>query len=80
MSPRFEGIVEELPLVVYVDALDAESSAVYVSPTIVELTGWQPADFYEDRGLYTRLVHPDDREAFRAAVARRNAEGVPAGG
>jgi PAS domain S-box-containing protein len=76
----FRQVVEHLPLVPYVDRLDARSSVVYIGPQIEELTGYASEAFHGDPELFLRLVHPDDRELYLALVARRNREGVPASG
>ena len=39
---RFQTLVEQLPIAVYVDRLDEISSAVYLSRQIEELTGLPP--------------------------------------
>jgi PAS domain S-box-containing protein len=76
----FRSLVEQLPLVVYVDRLDDISSSIYISPQIEELTGYPAEEFENDTGLFTQLVHPEDRERYLGLVQRRNRESVPASG
>ena len=72
---RFQPIVEQLPLVVYVDQLDERSSALYVSPMIERLLGYTAEEWLADPDLFVRCVHPDDRERVLVDVARRNESG-----
>ena len=77
---RFQDLVEQLPLVVYVDRLDQISSAAYMSPQIEELTGYPREAFTADQELFLRLVHPDDRDRYLRMVEARNRDAVPASG
>jgi PAS domain S-box-containing protein len=79
-SVLFRTLVEQLPIVVYVDRLDETSSPIYLSPQIEELTGYPAEAFERDSGLYIRLVHPDDRDRYLKLIERRNRDAVPASG
>ena len=72
----FQELVERLPLVVYVDKLDAKSSALYVSPQIANLLGYTQEEWLADPDLFRDCLHPDDRERVMADVASRNATGA----
>jgi diguanylate cyclase (GGDEF)-like protein/PAS domain S-box-containing protein len=58
---RYRTLVEQLPLVVYIDALDALSSNLYTSPQVEPLLGYAPEEWRDDPELFVRLLHPDDR-------------------
>jgi diguanylate cyclase (GGDEF)-like protein/PAS domain S-box-containing protein len=64
---RYRTLVEQLPLVIYVDAIDAVSSNLYTSPQVEPLLGYAPKEWQDDAGLFVRLLHPDDRERVLAA-------------
>ena len=68
----FRAIVERLPLVVYVDALDERSTPIYVSSQIESLLGYTAAEWHADPDLYVRSLHADDRERMLAEIERRN--------
>ena len=68
---RFRTLVEQLPLVVYVDAIDDESSNIYSSPQVEALLGYSLAEWRHDRTLFVRILHPEDRE--RVLEAHRSA-------
>ena len=54
---------------------DPEGILKYVSPSCEELTGYPPDAFVTDPGLLGRLVHPEDRSAFREHLALALPEG-----
>ena len=63
---KYRTLVEELPLVTYLDELDNESSSVFISPQVAGLSGYAAEEWIDDPGLFYRLVHPDDRERVLA--------------
>jgi diguanylate cyclase (GGDEF)-like protein/PAS domain S-box-containing protein len=73
---RYRTLVEQLPLVVYVDAIDAVSSNLYTSPQVEPLLGYSPEAWQKDPDLFVRLLHPDDREHVLAAHERAH-DGSP---
>jgi PAS domain S-box-containing protein len=58
---RTKELVEQLPVVVYVDSDDRLPHTLYITPNVEKLLGYPPDRFIEDRELWPRLVHPDDR-------------------
>ncbi len=58
-----------LPDVVFRYRLRPTPACEYITPSVAELTGYAPAEYYADPRLPWRLVHPDDLAAFDAAVA-----------
>jgi diguanylate cyclase (GGDEF)-like protein/PAS domain S-box-containing protein len=67
---RYRTLIEQLPLVVYVDALDAESSNIFTSKQVEPLLGFTTAEWASNSGLFVRALHPDDRDRVLAAHAR----------
>ena len=74
---RFRTLVEGLPVAVYTDAADEVSTALYVSPRYETLTGYTPEQRTRDPALWTRILHPDDRERVLAESERTNRTGEP---
>jgi diguanylate cyclase (GGDEF)-like protein/PAS domain S-box-containing protein len=66
---RYRTLVEELPLVLYVDALDPVSSNIFTSPQLEPLLGYSVEEWVTDAELFARILHPDDRERVLAAHA-----------
>jgi diguanylate cyclase (GGDEF)-like protein/PAS domain S-box-containing protein len=51
-----------MPAITYVDAVDDQSTTLYISPQIESLIGYHPAEWTSDPDLWSRLLHPDDRD------------------
>ena len=58
---KFRNLVEHLPAITYVAALDSQRSLLYVSPQIEHLLGYAPEDFESDPALFARILHSEDR-------------------
>lgn len=67
---RYRTLVEQLPLIIYVDALDAASSNIFTSPQIEPILGYTVEEWATDETLFVRVLHPEDRERVLAAHAR----------
>ena len=63
----FRLLVEHMPAVVHISALDDSSSTLYISPQVEELLGYTPQEWVEDPGLWARVVHPEDRNRIMAS-------------
>ena len=74
---RFRSLIEHLPLITYVDALDDESSSIYTSPQVEELLGYTVEEWRCDRSFFVKTLHPDDRERVLVEHAESRANGAP---
>ena len=75
MGDRYRSIVEQIPAVTYIDALDDAASTVYISPQVETLLGYAPGEWIADPDLWLRLIHPDDRARALAENQRHNETG-----
>jgi PAS domain S-box-containing protein len=66
---RYRVLVEQIPAITYIDPVDVEGPTAYISPQTEELLGYSPQDWYEDRDLWSKLVHPEDRDRLEAQRA-----------
>jgi len=57
---EYRRLIEQLPLVTYVNAIEPEWRATYVSPQVEQLFGPPPHEWLADSTLFDRVVHPDD--------------------
>jgi len=73
---RYKLLVEQLPIVVYVNPLDKMSSTTYVSPQIQTMLGYMPEEWLSDPEFWQKRIHPDDREAVLANVERSDLTGT----
>jgi PAS domain S-box-containing protein len=63
IEQRFQALVENLPMVVYV--IHAKTfSPVYISPEVEKLTGYTPEEFYKNPEVWMNAMHPDDANIF----------------
>jgi PAS domain S-box-containing protein len=74
---RYRTLVEELPAVTFVAALDEGVNELYVSPQIEALLGFSQKEWLEDPVLWFKQLHPDDRERWHIEFARTCAMGQP---
>ena len=65
----YRDLVEGLPLIVYIDAPDAISPSLYVSPQTTELLGYTPEEWASSPDFFLNILHPDDRERVVAETA-----------
>jgi PAS domain S-box-containing protein len=66
---RYRALVEQLPLVTYIDRLDAWSSSVFMSPQIETILGYPAQDWLDDPRFYPKVLHPEDRDRVLAQHA-----------
>ncbi len=74
---RYRALVEQLPLITYIDSAErADGAPVYLSPEIERVLGYTPQEWTSTPNFFLDHVHPDDREAVVAAreEARRSGE------
>jgi diguanylate cyclase (GGDEF)-like protein/PAS domain S-box-containing protein len=74
---RYRTLVEQLPLIIYVDELDATSSNIFTSPQIEPILGYTVEEWANDELLFVRALHPEDRERVLAAHARTHTTREP---
>ena len=74
---KYRLLVEQIPVVTYIDAADPESSTIYMSPQIEDVLGYAAEEWMADPSMWDRVLHPEDREHVMAEHARTNATGEP---
>jgi PAS domain S-box-containing protein len=62
---RYRDLIEQLPLVTYIDE-PAAAPSIYISPQVGDLVGYSADEWLGDPELFIRLLHPDDRERVLA--------------
>ena len=75
ISDRYRSIVQHIPAVTYIDALDDAASTLFVSPQVEEMLGYTAHEWMTDADLWLRIVHPDDRARAAAENQRHNETG-----
>jgi diguanylate cyclase (GGDEF)-like protein/PAS domain S-box-containing protein len=63
-KPRL--LVEQLPIVTYVEAVTPAGTALHPSRQVEALLGYPVEDWLADPGFFAKTLHPDDRERVLA--------------
>ena len=58
---RFRSLVEQIPVVTYIDRAGT-GEPIYVSPQIETVIGVPAAEWLADSDAWTARIHPDDRD------------------
>lgn len=72
---RYRTLVEQLPVVTFLAALDGGVNELYVSPQIETLLGFSQKEWLEDPILWYTQLHSEDRERWHIEFARTCATG-----
>ena len=74
---RYRGIIDRLPAVLYVDAVDANLPMIDVSPSVEDLLGIPREEFLSRPFAWADTIHPDDLAAVLAEDERCARTGEP---
>jgi len=74
---KYGALVEQIPAIVYVDVADEDMSTSYVSPQIFDLLGITPDEYVSDPDLWTKHLHPEDRDTALATYLKGRESGEP---
>jgi PAS domain S-box-containing protein len=74
---RYRTLVEQLPVVVYQDAIDDVSTALYISPQYERLFGFPPGARLRDPQFWVDHLHPEDRDRVVELSKWTNESGEP---
>ncbi|MFH1314019.1 MAG: PAS domain S-box protein, partial [Candidatus Eisenbacteria bacterium] len=58
---EYRLVSQNIPVAVYFVLPDEHSTTFFVSDRIEQLTGYEGKEFLKDPGLFTSILHPDDR-------------------
>jgi diguanylate cyclase (GGDEF)-like protein/PAS domain S-box-containing protein len=67
----YRRLVERLPAIVYASELGEHGRWRYVSPQIEDILGYTPEEWLADPTLWSRSLHPEDRERAISQETRR---------
>ncbi len=74
---KYRTLVEQIPAVTYIAALDKTSTTLYVSPQIKTVIGFSPEEYKADPDIWQKQLHPDDRQRVLDEVRRTHKTGEP---
>ena len=74
---RYRSLIENLPLVTYLNSVQEPVRTVFMSPQIVGLLGYTAEEWLAHPELVTGGIHPDDRDRVRELTTRLRADCEP---
>ena len=72
---EYRAVLESLPLLTWLSVPGDRDSCLYISPHVEAMLGYTPAEWRAEARLFTRLLHPDDRDRVLAEYERAAREG-----
>ncbi len=77
MEVRYRALVEQVPAIIYTDSAEKIYQTLYINPQLKTITGYDPAEWLADDGLWNKMIYPDDRERVMEEYSRTYAAKEP---
>ena len=74
---RYRILVEQLPLAIYIDALDEKATSLYNSPQSEGISGYSHEQWEADPDLFEKTLHPEDRAWVMEGFDQARLMGAP---
>ena len=74
---NYQALVEHIPAVTYITALDEKGDRLYISPQIEKMLGFPSSAWLTDPQLWFRQIHSDDRKRVLAEFYNSHKNGQP---
>jgi len=74
---QYRALLEQIPAITYTAALDDASSTQYISPQIEPILGYSPEEYKADPDIWSKRLHPDDRDRVLAELKASLASNRP---
>ena len=74
---RYRSLIETIPAVTYVDAVDDSMATLYVSPQVSSALGYTPDQWIGDPQVWRRRLHADDADRVLEAIDAHHRSGAP---
>ncbi len=62
MGVRYRALVEQIPAIIYTDSAEKIFQTLYINPQLKTILGYEPEEWIDDDDLWSRIIHPEDRE------------------
>jgi PAS domain S-box-containing protein len=62
LEVQYRALVEQVPAIIYTDSAEEIAKTIYISPQLKAITGYSPKEWIDDPDLWSRIIHPEDRE------------------
>src|SRR5206468_4537833 len=73
----FRALAEKVQGVTWLTRNGDRRSLLYISPQVEALLGYTPAEWQAEPNLFSKLLHPDDRERVLTELEAAAADGYP---
>ncbi len=77
---KYRNLVEQIPAVTYIAALDNVTSHIYISPQIEAVLGFSQEEWLADPEFFKNRLHPDDRDRVLSELILSYSQGGPFAG
>lgn len=74
---QYRNLVERIPAIIYMAAVDESKTRLYVSPQVERILGFTQAEYLANSELWQELLHPDDRQRILGEAEYFYATGEP---
>jgi two-component system phosphate regulon sensor histidine kinase PhoR len=74
---KYRALAEALPLVTLISAPNDRNAVAYASPQVETLLGYSPAEWQDDPELFSKLLHPEDRDEVLADARKQTGGTAP---
>ncbi len=74
---RYRSLIENIPLVTYMNEVEAPFTTIYMSPQVESLLGYTPEEWAAQPTLARDGIHPDDRDRVRALAREARELSIP---
>ncbi len=59
---RYRAILEQIPAIIYTDAIGDINHTLYINPQVETITGYTPEEWMADDLLWFNIIHKEDQE------------------
>jgi PAS domain S-box-containing protein len=74
---RFRSLIENIPIVTYMNSSEEPFTSIYMSPQVEALLGYTPKEWAASPELAWDRIHPDDRERMHELAHEARKQGIP---
>ncbi len=74
---KYRTLVEQIPAVTYISALDNVTSHIYISPQIETVLGFSQEEWLADPESFKNRIHPEDRDRVLSELILSYSQGGP---
>ncbi len=74
---RFRSLIENIPLVTYMNSVEEPFTSLYMSPQMESLLGYTPEEWTANPELARDTIHPDDRQRLNELGCEARRQGIP---